>query len=212
MSPGEILVQTRPPHPYPRLRWLGLIWLLVYVPSYTWAYGGLNFLYLCNMGVIITALALIAGSRLWLSSQAVASPIIGLVWALDAGTRLVTGSFLFGGTEYMWDPQFPLLTRLLSLYHVAWPALTLWCVKQKGYDRRGWPLQAAIAAAGILVARGFTAPEHNVNYAFTAPFFNVELGPPALHLGLTVLTMGLGVYGLVHLFIIRGLRCPNTEH
>lgn len=198
-------------HPYPRLRRFALLWLAIYVPAYAWAYGALNFLFLCNVGVIITALALIRGDQLWISSQAVASPLIGLAWALDAGTRLLTGSFLFGGTEYMWDPQFPWFTRMLSLYHLAWPALTLWCVRRRGYDRRGRLLQAAIAGVGIVAARLLTEPEQNVNYAYTAPFFNVQLGPPALHLTITVLFMAVVVYGAVHLFIIRVLGCPAPD-
>ena len=198
-------------HPYPRLRWLAVLWLLMYVPSYAIAYGWLNFLFLCNLGVILTAVALIAGHQLLLSSQAVAAPMIGLVWATDAGARLITGSHLFGGTAYMWDPQYPVFTRVLSLYHILWPILVLWCVKTRGYDRRGWPLQTAIAAAGIVIARLITEPELNVNYAFTDPFWGRQLGPAALHLLLTVSAMGLVLYALTHLLLTRVLRCPHPE-
>ena len=79
---------------FPRLRWLGVLWLVVYLPAYAQAWGAANFLFLCNIGVILTALGLILRNRLLVSSQAVAAPVIALVWLLDAGSRLATGDFL----------------------------------------------------------------------------------------------------------------------
>ena len=196
-------------HAFPRLRWLGLVWLAVYVPSYAAAYGLANFLFLCNLGVMLTAVGLLAENQLLLSSQALAAPMIGLAWALDAGWRLTTGDFLYGATSYMWDPQYPLFTRLLSLYHVVWPLLVLWCVRRVGYDRRGWPLQTAIAAAAVLVARLATAPADNVNFAFRDPFFGVQIGPAPLHLALVLLALAGVAYGLTHLALERTLGAPR---
>jgi hypothetical protein len=182
----------------PGWRWLGVLWLAVYLPAYAWAYGWANFLFLCNLGVILTAIGLISGRRLLLSSQAVAAPVIGLAWGLDAGWRLVSGSHLFGGTEYMWDASLPLFTRLLSLYHVIWPLLLLYWLSRLGYDRRGWPLQAVIAAAAILAARLFTTPVENINFAFSDPFFHRQLGPAAVHLLCVWLGLAGIAYGATH--------------
>jgi hypothetical protein len=193
-------------HPFPRLRWLGLAWLAVYVPSYAVAYGWLNFLFLCNLGVMITAVALLAGSRLLLSSQAIAAPVIGLAWALDAGTKVATGDFLYGATAYMWDAQYPLFTRLLSLYHLAWPLLLLALVARHGYDRRGWPLQTAIAGAAMVAARLISLPEKNVNFAFRDPFFDASWGPPPLHLAAMLLGLAGIAYGVTHLLLSRRFR------
>lgn len=196
-------------HAFPRLRWLGLVWLAVYVPSYAAAYGFTNFLFLCNLGVMLTAVGLLAESPLLLSSQALAAPVIGIAWSLDAGWRLATGEFLYGATDYMWDPQYPLFTRLLSLYHVAWPLLVVWCVRRLGYDRRGWPLQTLIAAAAILAARFATAPADNVNFAFRDPFFGVQIGPAPLHLALVLAALAGVAYGLTHLALERTLGAPR---
>ena len=103
---------------FPRLRWFGIVWLLVYLPVYASAYGLRNFLFLCNVGVILTAVGLIVRSRLLVSSQAIAAPVIALAWALDAGWKLATGAFLYGGTAYMWDPAFPLAAPLQTQW--AW--------------------------------------------------------------------------------------------
>jgi hypothetical protein len=199
------------PHPFPILRWVALAWLAVYLPAYTLAYGVANFLFLCNLGVLLTAVALVAGDRLLLSSQAVAAPVIGLAWALDAGWRVATGEFLFGGTSYMWDPQYPLFTRLLSLYHLGWPLLVVACVARRGYDRRGWRLQSAIAAAAIVVSRFVTPPAENINFAFRDPFWNVQLGPAPLHLALVVAALAGVAYGITHLILAARLGARPTR-
>jgi hypothetical protein len=190
-------------HLFPRLRWLGFAWLVVYLPSYAAAYGFANFLFLCNLGVMLTAVALFWGNRLVLSSQAVAAPVIGIAWALDAGWRVATGHHLYGGTEYMWDPQYPLFTRLLSLYHLAWPVLVVVLVLRAGYDRRAWSLQAGIAAVALVVSRLFTAPAENINYAFRDPLFDHAFAPAALHLAVVFVMLAGVAYGLTHLLLVR---------
>lgn len=194
-------------HPFPQLRWVAIAWLVVYLPAYAIAYPLINFLFLCNLGVMLTALGLLAGSQLLVSSQAVAAPVIGIVWTLDVGWRLMTGKFLFGATAYMWDPQYPLFTRILSTYHVFWPILVLYCVLREGYHRHGWPLQTAIAAAGVTVARVATPAAENVNFAFKDPFLGRQLGPPALHLALVVVILGGLAYGITHALLVR--FCPR---
>jgi hypothetical protein len=195
-----------PPGDMPRWGWLGVLWLLVYLPVYQSAYGTLNFLFLCNIGVLLTALALIARSRLLIASQAVAAPVIALAWTVDAGWKLVTGDFLYGATAYMWDPQYPLPARLLSLYHIAWPLL-LWAVlRRTGYDPRGWPLQALIAALAMLAGRWLAPAGDNVNFAWADPFLGRQLGPPAVHLLLCwALLAGVG-YGITHWALRRVFR------
>ncbi len=190
-------------------RWLGVLWLAVYLPSYAWAYGWANFLFLCNLGVILSAIGLISQKRLLISSQAIAAPVIGLAWGLDAGWRLVSGRHLFGGTEYMWDASLPLFTRLLSLYHVVWPLLLLYWLWRLGYDRRAWALQAAIAALAILAARLFTTPQENINFAFRDPFFQRQLGPAAVHLACVWLGLAGIAYGVTHLCLRRGFAPPQ---
>ena len=72
--------------PFPRARWLALAALLVYLPTYTVAYGVANFLFICNLSVILAAIGLWTGSALILSSQAVAILVV-----------VVTGAYI------MWE-------------------------------------------------------------------------------------------------------------
>lgn len=188
---------------FPRLGWLGVLWLLVYLPAYQSAYGARNFLFLCNIGVILTAVGLIARSRLLLSSQAVAAPVIALVWALDVGWKLATGEFLFGGAAYMWDAGYPLFARLLSLYHVVWPLLLWYVLRRTGYDSRGWPLQAGIAALALVAGRLLAPAAENINFAWTDPFFGRQFGPAALHLAFCWALLSGVAYGATHWLLLR---------
>lgn len=188
---------------FPRLGWLGALWLLIYLPMYHVAYGALNFLFLCNIGVILTAIGLIVRSRLLLSSQAVAAPVIALAWALDAVWKLATGDFLYGGTAYMWDPAFPLPARFLSLYHLAWPLLLWWMLRRIGYDPRGWPLQAIIAALAMIAGRLLAPALDNVNFAWSDPFLGRQFGPPALHLLICWALLCAVAYGPTHVLLRR---------
>jgi len=186
------------------LRVGAIAWLAIYLPSYAFAYGLRNFLFLCNLGVVLTAVSIWRGDRLLLSSQAVAAPAIGLAWGLDAGWRVVTGAHLFGGTEYMWDPQYPLFTRLLSLYHLVWPLLVVALVVRAGYHRGGWALQSAIAAVTIVCCRLFTPPAENINFAFVDPVFGRAFQPAALHVAIVVLALAGVGYGLTHAALSAG--------
>ena len=84
-------------HPFPRLRWAALIWLSLWVPAYASVWGASNFLHLCDVAVILTCAGLWSGGALLLSSQAVSSLLIDLLWDVDAGARLFTGRHLVGG-------------------------------------------------------------------------------------------------------------------
>jgi hypothetical protein len=185
------------------LRCAALAWLVVWVPAYWHTWGASNFLQLCDIAVILTCLGIWTNSRLLISSQAVSSLLVDLVWTIDASWRLVTGHDLLGGTEYLFDARYPLWVRLLSLFHVVMPPLLLWLVHRIGYDRRGFALQSVIALLAFSASR-FTAPAKNMNFAFTDPFLHRAWGPPPVHVAISVLFMVIVVYLPTHL-ALRGI-------
>jgi len=187
---------------FPTLRWVAIAWLAVYVPAYASAYGWANFVFLCNLGVFVLAAGLWSGSPLLISSQAIGMLVVDVVWTADLLSRLVTETHWIGGTEYMWDPRWPLFTRLLSLYHAATPLLVVHGLRRVGYDPRAYWLQSALAVAGVLVGR-LLGPEANVNGAFRDPMFQRAWGPPVVHLAAVAGTLVLAVYPLTNLALSR---------
>ena len=184
------------PVPTP-IRWLALLWLVVWIPAYWRTYGPANFLHLCDIAVVLTCIGLWRNDALLLSSQAVSSIVIDLLWTLDVLWRLVFSKHLIGGTEYLWDPQWPLWVRLLSLFHAGLPFLLLWALHRAGYDRRGLLVQTAIAAV-LLVAARFTWPATNINYAFRDPILHRSWGPAPVHVALMLLGLIVIVYLPTH--------------
>ena len=81
------------------LRWLALLWLLVWFPVYWHAWGPANFLHLCDVAVILTCIGLSTNNALLLSSQAVSSVVIDTLWALDVAAWLLFRRHFVGGTQ-----------------------------------------------------------------------------------------------------------------
>ncbi len=195
---------------FPRLRWAALAFLAVWFPTYAWNWGFANFLNLCDLALILICLGLFVRSPLLLSSQAVSSLVVDALWTLDVVWRLILSRHIIGGTEYMWDGRFPLALRLLSLFHVVLPPLLLWALRRTGYDRRALPMQAAIAAAVMPLAR-LAGPEANTNFSHSAPLLQRPLGPPALHLVLTLAILVFVIYLPTHLLLARFYRPPAAK-
>jgi hypothetical protein len=192
------------------LRWLALVWLLVWFPVYWRAWGPANFLHLCDVAVILTCIGLWTNSALLLASQAVSSVVIDILWALEVAAWLLFRRHFIGGTEYLFDPTCPLWIRLLSLFHIIMPLILLWSLSRLGYDRRGFRLQTAIALPVVIASR-FVTPDKNLNFALTAPFFHRPLGPAPVHLAITYIAVVLAVYLPTHLLFARLYPAPRTN-
>jgi hypothetical protein len=191
------------------LRWSALLWLAIWVPAYWHTWGAANFLHLCDVAVILTCIGLWSSNSLLLSSQAVSSLLIDTTWAGDAAWRFLTGHHLVGGTEYLFDPKFPLWVRLLSLFHVVMPFLLLWALRQLGYDRRGWITQCLIALPVVALARLASTAQTNINFVYTDPFSHRAWGSAPLHLAAVLLFLILLVYLPTHLFLARLFSRPR---
>ncbi len=192
---------------FPRARFLAAGWLAIYLPSYTWAYGITNFLFLCNLAVILFCLGVLRGHALLISMAALSSMVVDIVWLLDFVARLLVGRHLFGGTEYMWDPRWPLFTRLLSLYHLALPGLLVLALRRAGYHRRALVAQSALTLAVVALSR-LADPSANINYAHLDPFFLRSWGPAPVHLLVVWCALVLAAYLPTHLVLGRWLQGP----
>jgi hypothetical protein len=190
------------------LRWSAILWLLIWFPAYWHTWGAANFLHLCDLAVILTCIGFWADSALLVSSQAISSLVIDSTWALDVVWRFLLGRHLIGGTEYLFDAQYPLWVRLLSLFHVAVPLALLWALHRIGYDRRGLALQSAIAFFVVVVSR-LAGPAANINFSFTDPFFHRQWGPAPIHLALTYTVLAVCVYFPTHLLLRKLLPAPE---
>ena len=171
-------IMTIPTHARVPL-WIKLFYsafVAVLVPLYWMTYGPWNFLYFCDIALLVTAAALWIESPLLISMQAVAIMAPQMLWVLDLLARVVAGVEITGVTAYMLEPSIPLYLRSLSLFHGWLPFFLLWLLSRLGYDRRALALQSVVAIAVLLVSYLFApAPPPsaidpnravNINYVY----------------------------------------------
>lgn len=147
--------------------WLKLAWTIfvaVWIPVYWRHYGAQNFLYFCDLGNLLIAVALWTESSLIFSWQASGLLLFQTLYTIDLAGALLWGRHPIGGTEYMFDPHLPLYVRGFGLFHVITPAILLWGVRRLGYDPRGWKLQAATACI-VAPINYLWRPQYDVNWA-----------------------------------------------
>jgi hypothetical protein len=131
--------------------------IVVYWPRY----GVSNFLWLSDIALFFTAAAVIFEAPLLAAMPAVGVLPLELFWTLDF---LLLGRF--GLTSYMFDKQYPLWLRAISLFHLALPPTLIWILWNFGYDPRAFGYQLALFFVVITVCYLFTDPEKNINWAF----------------------------------------------
>ncbi|MBI5926070.1 MAG: hypothetical protein HY836_10770 [Aquabacterium sp.] len=147
----------------------------VLVPHYWQAYGPTNFLYFCDIALLMTCVAMWTESALLASACAVGILLPQLLWMIDF-VATAMGMPVTGMTGYMFQDAIPLFARFLSFFHFWLPIVLLWLVLRLGYDRRGLWLWWVVAWAAMWVSYLFLpmppAPVHepglpvNVNYVF----------------------------------------------
>ncbi len=151
---------------------LGLTaFVAVLVPYYWVTYSPWNFLFFCDMALLITLAALRAESPLLVSLPAVGILVPQMLWLAD----LLSGSRIVGMTGYMFDAKLPLFVRGLSSFHGWLPFLLVWGVWRLGYDRRaiwGWTIIGTGLLVIVLLRPRAAAPSShpslavNLNYVY----------------------------------------------
>ncbi|WP_439623307.1 hypothetical protein [Gemmata sp.] len=124
--------------------------LAVLVPVYWANYGPTNFLYFCDVALLLTLLGLWRESPLPVSMAAVGILAPQVLWAADFAIGCC-GGHLTGMTDYMFNPDRSAFLRGLSLFHGWLPFLLLYLVRLLGYDRRAFACWTAVAWVLILV-------------------------------------------------------------
>ena len=193
--------------------------LAVMIPVYWANYGPTNFLYFCDVALLVTLVGIWRENALLISMPAVGILIPQALWCLDFLVQLCGGK-LTGMTGYMFDETKSLLLRGLSLFHGWLPFLLFYLVRKLGYDRRallGWSLLSLglcliayflLPPAGAVLAN----PLHprNVNYVFNLLSDDVPQSwmPPLAYLGAWIAALTFIAYVPTH-FLLKKL-CPPT--
>lgn len=208
----------------PRIpQWLKIAYtgfLAVMIPVYLKNYGPTNFIYFCDVALLLTLVGIWRESPLLISLPAVGILLPQLLWCADFVVLLVGGKFT-GMTAYMFDHDRSLFLRGLSLFHGWLPLLLIYLTFKLGYDRRalwGWTLiciALCVIAFFMLPPAGavLTDPKlpRNVNYVFGMDDAKPQtLLPP---LGYLFAWMGalIGIVFVPTHFVLKKL-CPQATN
>jgi len=161
-------------------------YVAVLIPVYWHYYGPTNFLYFCDLALIITLIGIWPENALLISKCCVGILVPQFVWLADFGSNLA-GVKLTGMTDYMFDPGHSLFLRLLSLFHGWLPLLLIYLVFKTGYDRRALPSWTALAWIVLPICFFLMPPPNahagltpvNINYVFGTSDFAAQTLVPA---------------------------------
>lgn len=197
------------------LKLLVTAFVAVLVPVYYLNYGPTNFLYFCDVSLLLALLGLWTGRPLFASMAAVGILLPQLLWCLDFGAGLL-GYHPLGMTSYMFDSHRSLFLRGLSFFHGWLPFLLLFLLRRQGYDQRALWAWTALGWGLCLVAYFWLPPAGtvladakipvNINYVFGFDDAHPQTWLPAPAYLLTWMLVLFGVIYLpTHLLLRRWL-------
>jgi hypothetical protein len=190
---------------YTTIKFLHTAFVCLLVPIYWHQYGPQNFLWFSDLALILSVVALWRESSLLASALALSVLVFDIIWCIDILGGLPLGKPLVGFSPYMFDSQYPLWLRLLSLFHLWMPPLLVWMVMRFGYDRRALVIQT-VACWIVLVASYFISTrEENINFVFGLG----ESEPPVpglVYFAALVVAMPVLFYLPTHFVLLRWER------
>lgn len=188
-------------------------YVCVLVLVYWGEYGPTNFVWMCDVALLMAVPAV------WLESPLLASmPTVGIVlpqvvWQASFLAACV-GYPLTDMTDYMFDPGIPLFTRVLSFFHFWLPFFLLWLVWRLGYDRRAFWAQTLLGWTLVMISwlwlpappAPADAPTLPVNVNFVYGLSNQGTqgwADPTAYLALLLLVLPVGLYLPMHCLLGR---------
>jgi hypothetical protein len=195
------------------------LFVAVMVPVYWASYGPTNFLYFCDVSVLLTLVGIWTESALLISMCCVGILLPQLFWIIDFGCQLL-GFKLTGMTGYMFRPTLTLFARGLSLFHGWLPILLVWLVCRLGYDRRAFRSWGLLATVLVLFSYLFLPPSgavlanHNtpVNIDYVYGFDDKvpqQWMDQRLYVAFLIAALWLVVFLPTHLLMCKFVRPSN---
>jgi len=199
--------------------WLKLAYtafMAVLIPAYWQNYGPTNFLYFCDVSLMITLVGIWTESALLVSMCAVGILASQALWVIDFLSNLL-GFPLTGMTDYMFAADHSLFLRGLSLFHGWLPFLLVFLVWRLGYDGRALPAWTVVAWVLVLICFFFMPPPRpdpgltpvNINYVWGMSDTEAQHWvPPAVWVIGLLIGLPLVLYTPVHFLLRRVMPKP----
>ncbi|HZR76642.1 hypothetical protein [Bradyrhizobium sp.] len=148
--------------------------MAVLVPTYLYWYGPTNFLYFCDVSLLLTLFGIWTESALLISMCAIGILVPQIIWVIDFLAH-VAGFSLTGMTDYMFIADHSFFLRFLSGFHGWLPFLLMFLVWKVGYEQRSL-LAWTILAWALLLVCYFVMPGPQPNAGLTPVNINYVFG------------------------------------
>ncbi len=142
------------------------LFVAVLVPVYWVRYGLTNFLWFSDMALIGTLAALWLESSFLISMMTTGFLLFDVVWSSLFFYRLIQGGRTGGSVGYMFDPQYSIFIRALSLFHIILPIIQLWAIGKLGYDIQAWKYQVVLGWIVFPLSYAVSSPKENINWVY----------------------------------------------
>lgn len=141
--------------------------ITVLIPVYVRKYGPYNFLWLSDIGLFLTLIALWVHSPLLMSMAACGVMAMESFWCFAFFARLLFNIRVTNLAEYMFDPSYPRYLRALSLFHIITPAIWITYFFDHIYDTRAFFFFTVLYWIILLVTYAVQKPFDNINWVFS---------------------------------------------
>jgi len=185
--------------------------MVVLIPVYWHYYGPTNFLYFCDIAMILTLIAIWPENAPLISTCTVGILVPQAIWVIDFLAGLA-GISLTGMTAYMFDADRSLFLRLLSLFHGWLPILLVYLVWKIGYDRRAIFLATALTWLILPICFFLMPPPNphpglipvNINYVWGLSDYAAQTWlPPYVWFGGMLIGIPLVIFTPTHFALAR---------
>jgi hypothetical protein len=185
--------------------WLKLAFTLIVcvILVINWrTYSPRNFLWFSDIALVVAVPALWLENGLLASMMALSIVALDVAWNVDFFGGLMTDRRLLGIGNYMFDEKIPWPVRLVSLFHIWFPALLLWMVYRLGYDERALLAQTALAWVVLPISYWVvTEDTENINWVRGPRGQPQKWMPGWLYLVLLMMALPLFIYLPTHLIL-----------
>lgn len=183
------------------LFWLGILCLCFWVVDVANVIFVIHkpawLLWFSSLGLILTAVALLTQSALFIFVLFVSHFVLEAIWTIGFFSILLFNKGIPGITDYAFTSHFAQKDFLITLYHVLIPPSLLWgLLKTRKVYKSGWIWATLLTSLIAAITYIFVEPHekvnciHSVTYCSNAfsDIFNKIQNPNRIFLGLALLT------------------------
>jgi hypothetical protein len=152
------------------------LFIAVMVPAYYRHFGPTNFLWFSDIALLIMFIEVWLCTGILTSMMAVGALLFELGWNGMFTYQIIVGNTNPNFICNILTPGFPILFRILPLFHIFLPIIIIYMLKKLGYDKRAIWYQSIFGILVLCIAHMATTKPQNIDwtYAFNnSPYTNL---------------------------------------